>query len=271
MMNAIMVAIIMYLAKFFDWGYLNLQLRPIILGPMVGLVLGDLTQGILIGASIEAVFMGTFSVGGSVPSDIAAGAVLGTAFGILTGKGVATGVALAVPVGLLTTLLFNLVVLGFNFLVDFEDRSVAKHKDSRFNQAHIFAMIVYPIPFAIMAFIAIYAGVGPIESFMNNLPAQVMQMLNVMSQMLPALGMAILTKSMWDKEVIPFFFIGFTLAAYLGLNTMAIAIIGAAIAVYFIMNDFKHRKEMASLKSQRVVATASANEDMSNEMEDFLS
>lgn len=30
--------------------------RPIVLGPLVGLVLGDLQQGILIGASVELVF-----------------------------------------------------------------------------------------------------------------------------------------------------------------------------------------------------------------------
>lgn len=270
MINAILVAVVMYFAKFFDWGFLNLQIRPIILGPLVGLALGDLTQGIILGAAIEAVFMGTFSVGGSVPSDIPAGAIIGTAFGILTGKGVATGVALAVPVGLLTTLLFNLVVLFFNFLVDYEDRAIANKQDTKFSQAHYFAMFFYPIPFAIMTFIAVYAGVGPIEAFMNNLPAQVMQMLNVMAQMLPALGMAILTKSMWDKAIIPFFFIGFVLAAYLGLNTMAIAVLGGSIAVYFIFADFKRAKEMAALKKTGI-ATTTGSENMTNEMEDFLS
>lgn len=271
MFNALMVALVMYLSKFLDWGYLNIQVRPIILGLLVGLVLGDLTQGIIIGAAIEAVFMGTFSVGGSVPSDVAAGAVMGTAFGILTGKGVATGVALAIPVGLLTTLLFNLVVLFFNFLVDYEDRAIANKQDYKFNGAHYFAMFFYPIPFAIMAFFAIYAGVAPIEEFMNNMPVQINQMLNVMAQMLPALGMAILTKSMWDKEIMPFFFIGFALAAYLGLDTMAIAILGASAAIYFIFTDFKRKKEMAAMKRTNTVTPVTSDPNMTNEMEDFLS
>lgn len=270
MFEAFLVAIVMYLAKFFDWGFLNIQIRPIILGPLVGLLLGDLTQGIILGAAIEAVFMGTFSVGGSVPSDITAGAIFGTAFGILTGQGVAVGVALAVPVGLLTTLLFNLVVFFFNFLVDFEDRSVANRNEKNFNRAHYFAMFFYPIPFAVMTFIAISAGVEPIESFMQNLPGQVTAMLNVMAQMLPALGMAILTKSMWDKEIIPFFFVGFVLAAYLGMNTMGIAVLGASIAIYFIYADFKKSKELAMLKKAKVVVN-NQNENVSDEMEDFLS
>jgi mannose/fructose/N-acetylgalactosamine-specific phosphotransferase system component IIC len=271
MIQALLVSLVMYAAKFFDWGFLNIQIRPIILGPLVGLALGDFQQGIILGAAIEAVFMGTFTVGGSVPSDVPAGAIIGTAFGILTGKGVATGVALAVPVGLLTTLLFNLVVLFFNFLVDYEDRSIANRNDKNFHRAHVFAMVFYPIPFAIMTFIAIYAGVGPIQGFMDALPAQVNQMLNVMAQILPALGMAILLKSMWDKEIVPFFFIGFVLAAYLGMNTMAVAILGGAMAVYFILNDFKKSKEMAALKQSGMTVNPSNNSDMTNEMEDFLS
>ncbi|HIY58352.1 MAG TPA: PTS sugar transporter subunit IIC [Candidatus Tetragenococcus pullicola] len=271
MKDALLVALVMYLAKFLDWGALNIQVRPIILGPLVGLVLGDLTQGIILGAAIEAVFMGTFTVGGSVPSDIPSGAIFGTAFGILTGKGVAVGVALAVPVGLLATLLFNLVCLFFNFLVSYQDRAIAEKNDRRFNQIHIFAMFFYPIPFAIMTFIAIKAGVGPIESFMNSLPDQVMAMLNVMAQMLPALGMAILTKSMWDKEIIPFFFIGFVLAAYLGMDTMGIAVLGAALAIYFIFTDFKKKKEMAALKRSPQADQTNDSSEMTDEMEDFLS
>lgn len=281
MTQALLVAVVMYLSKFLDWGILNIQPRPIWICPLVGLVLGDLTQGIILGAAIEAVFMGTFTVGGSVPSDIQSGAVFGAAFGILTAQGasldqaVNTGVAMAVPAGLLATLLFNLVVFFFNFVHDYMDRAVAAHNDKAFNAAHIFTIFFYPLPFAVMTFIGIYVGVEPITNLMNNMPAQVNQMLTVMSQALPALGMAILIKSMWDKETLPFYFIGFALAAYLGLGTMAIAIIGGAFAVFYIFTDYKHRQEMDALKRRSVPApaaeAAASAPALTNEMEDFLS
>lgn len=271
MRDAIFVAIVMFMVKFFDWGFINLMPRPIWIGPLVGLALGDLKSGIMIGAAIEAVFMGTFTVGGSVPSDITAAAVFGTAFGILTGKGVNTGVALSVPVGLLAVLLFNLVCLFFNFVVDYEDRAIANHNDKKFTQAHFFAMIFYPLVFAIVTFIVIRVGASPVESFMNNLPAAVTRMLNVMAQTLPALGMAILTKSMWDREIIPFFFVGFVLAAYLNMNTMSIAILGGAVAIYFIQKDYRQTKEMNELKKQHMNVQKSSNSDgVDDEMEDFL-
>lgn len=265
LVKAILVGLVMFLVKFLDWGFINIMPRPIWIGPLVGLVLGDLPQGCIIGAAIEAVFMGTFTVGGSVPSDITAAAVFGTAFGILTGKGTNTGVALSVPVGLLAVLLFNLVCLFFNFVVDYEDKAVANHNDKKFTHAHFFAMFFYPSVFFIVTVIVLEFGVTPVQHFMTNLPTQVNQMLNVMAQLLPALGMAILINSMWDREIIPLFFVGFALAAYLKLDTMAIAILAGAFAIYFIINDYNGQKELNSLKENHVKANSNS------EKEDFFS
>lgn len=268
LVQAILVGLVMFLVKWLDWGFLNIMPRPIWIGPLVGLVLGDLPTGCIIGASIEAVFMGTFTIGGSVPSDITAAAVFGTAFGILTGKGVSTGVALSVPVGLLAVLLFNLVCLFFNFVVDYEDRAVAAHNERKFNQAHFFAMFFYPFVFFITTVIVLEFGVTPVQHFMDALPAQVNQMLNVMAQLLPALGMAILVSSMWDKELIPLFFAGFAMAAYLKLDTMGIAVIAGAIAIWFIFSDYRHTKEIKELKKHSSGPSAGSGDD---ETEDFLS
>lgn len=281
MTQALLVALVMYLSKFLDWGILNIQCRAIWICPLVGLVLGDFTMGVLLGAAIEAVFMGTFSVGGSVPSDIQSGAIFGAAFGILTSQegsidqAVTIGVAMAVPAGLLATLLFNLVVFFFNFVQDYMDRAVEEHNDKKFNATHIFTMFFYPIPFAVMTFIGIYVGVEPISNLINNMPVQIDQALTVMSQILPALGMAILIKSMWDAETLPFYFVGFAFAAYLGLDTMGIAIIGAALAVFYIYKDYTQRQELESLKKRRPeIAAASGGipaDALDDEMEDFLS
>ena len=46
--------------------YIN---RPIILAPLVGLIVGNLEQSIVIGASLELFFMGAVSVGAYIPPD----------------------------------------------------------------------------------------------------------------------------------------------------------------------------------------------------------
>ena len=47
--------------------------RPLVLGPLVGLVLGDPSQGIIIGATLELIFMGNIKVGAAIPPDVITG------------------------------------------------------------------------------------------------------------------------------------------------------------------------------------------------------
>ena len=65
----------------------NLIQRPIVLGPLVGLILGDLQMGIVVGATLELAFLGQVSVGAYIPPNVIVGGVLGLTFAITTGKG----------------------------------------------------------------------------------------------------------------------------------------------------------------------------------------
>lgn len=41
--------------------------RPLIMGTLTGIVLGDIEAGVRIGATMELAFMGAFSIGASIP------------------------------------------------------------------------------------------------------------------------------------------------------------------------------------------------------------
>lgn len=81
-------------------GWQTLQ-RPIITATLTGLLLGDLQTGLLMAASLEAIFMGISAIGGSVPADACASSIIAVAYAILTGADVETGLALAMPIGTL--------------------------------------------------------------------------------------------------------------------------------------------------------------------------
>ncbi|MBQ9620369.1 MAG: PTS sugar transporter subunit IIC, partial [Atopobiaceae bacterium] len=49
--------------------------RPIVLGALVGLALGDAATGTIIGFSLELVFMGMQAIGASIPPDMIVGSV----------------------------------------------------------------------------------------------------------------------------------------------------------------------------------------------------
>lgn len=75
--------------------------RPLILGPLVGIILGDLQTGIIVGASLELVMMGVVGIGSATPPDTVSGSILATAFAITSGLDISAAVALALPIATL--------------------------------------------------------------------------------------------------------------------------------------------------------------------------
>lgn len=82
--------------------------RPIVMGPLTGLVLGDLTTGIEIGAALELAYIGVIEIGASVPQDMVSSAILGTVFAISTGKGISAALTFGLPLSMLVLLVQNL-------------------------------------------------------------------------------------------------------------------------------------------------------------------
>ena len=84
--------------------------RPIVVAPITGLILGDFRTGIVMGASLEALYMGISAIGGVVPADALTSSIIAVAFSIVTHSDMETGLALAMPIG---TIMSNLRIVTF--------------------------------------------------------------------------------------------------------------------------------------------------------------
>jgi fructoselysine/glucoselysine PTS system EIID component len=205
--------------------------RPLVLGPLVGLVLGDLTQGVMIGATLELIFMGNIKVGAAIPPDIITGGVLGTAFAILSHKGPAIALALAVPISILSEMVISGLFV-FRAIFNKKFNQYAQEGDYRkIQRLHIFSGLLKPLLMGIIIFIALELGTNAVKSFLDLIPPWVQSGLQVAGNMLPALGFALLINLMFNKRVAPYFFLGFMLAAYLKLPIIAIGGLGVIIAL----------------------------------------
>jgi PTS system mannose-specific IIC component len=256
--TALLVALVMYIAKFADHtlGQPLIE-RPLICGAMVGLVLGDLQQGIIIGATLELIFLGTITIGGSVPADLAVGSVLATAFTILTKAEPAVAVALALPISLLAVFVYQVEKLVYTGLVEKYDALLNEGKDRAALGMTLGMTLFYGVPFAFIAFFGVLFGTDVIRSLVESIPDTVMRGMTAVGGILPALGFAILLKALWNRNIAAFFFIGFAMAAYLKLPIMGIAIIAASVAVYLCFNEFNQLKA----NKQNAAAAAPASVD----------
>lgn len=217
--------------------------RPIITAPLVGLVLGDLHTGILVGATLELVFMGAFPIGASNPPDFVSGAIISTAYVILSGQDVAVAVVLAVPIATLILLFDNLqMTVLLTWAAHIADKYAEKGDIRGVERVQIIAGIGNKVILALVVGLGFIAGVPVIEKILEYIPAFVTNGLNVAAGVIPAIGFAMLARMMLTKKSMPFLLLGFVLAAYLEIPVIGVALFGVVAAlVYF--NGIMSNKE----------------------------
>ncbi|OOM82259.1 N-acetylgalactosamine permease IIC component 1 [Clostridium puniceum] len=260
--EGLLVALVIFIVKFFDWVFCLQLNRPMVTGTLVGIVLGHPAEGITLGAAIELVFLGAITIGGSVPQEIAIGGVLATAYAILLKQNVQVAIALAVPISILGAFFYNILKLFFTALVEKLDRHLDNKDEKNFNRLFLSQLLIFPSAFAIVVFIGIVAGTNTIETIVNAIPPVVMNGLTTAAGILPALGFGLLLKMLWQKNIALFFFAGFAMAAYLNLSNMGVAIFAACISVYICISDYTDKKKIAVNDNSKISQTS--------EMEDFF-
>lgn len=206
--------------------------RPIVLGGIVGLIMGDFTTGLITGGTLELIWMGMVPLAGAQPPNVVIGGIIGTAFAILTKQDPKTAVGIAIPFAIavqgLVTLLFTL----FSPMMQKVDAYASKGNYKGIEKINYLGATNYFLVSAIVAFLPVYFGAGAANHIISALPQWILSGLSVAGGIMPAIGFAILLKIMLKKEYVMFFIVGFVLVAYLNMTTLAIALIGLAIALY---------------------------------------
>lgn len=263
--EALLVGLLMFLGMLTDTGLGDPMIkRPLVMGALTGLVLGDLQTGIVTGASLEVIFLGITSIGGALPSDSFTGSIFGTAFAILSGEGIEVAMALAVPISLLATTITTVVNIGFAAMMPQVDKFNEEGNQRGVEAIHLACMILKPLAFGVVGFLGIMLGAEAVSAFIDSIPEVIMNGLTVAGQALPALGMAMLLNMLWDKQIAVFLVLGFVLYAYLELPLIAICLVGLVIAVYTSFKDMQ-LNNMAKLQSASAAVSNSDEEDFFND------
>ena len=225
--------------------------RPLVTGMLTGLILGDIQQGIIVGASLQLIFMGIGSVGAAVPPDQTIGSLIATALAILSGQGAEIALTLAIPVAVAAQ---SLDILGRTFCTIFihmADGYAEKEQYGKLSMAHYLGLLVHFVRVSVIVFPAIYFGVDAVQAFISVIPQSVLHGLEVSGGMLPAVGFGMLLTMLNIPHLFPFFFIGFALAIFGGFSTVGVTMV--AVCVALIIDYYK--------KNQTTVETASTNID----------
>ena len=211
---------------------------------IVGAVMGDMKSAMIIGASLQLIYLGVISAGGNQPSDPCLASYIAIPFAMVSGLDTTAAVALAVPLGLLGPQITNLLYLAAGFFAQKGDRFIEKGDAGGMTRwAVIYVGIIRCIVFSVPVAIGLYFGAGALEGVLDNIPQFLTNGLSAIGSCLPAVGFAIIASLISKPKYMPFFFGGFFLIQYTHIGTIPLLLLGLFLTflyLTFTAKDYLH-------------------------------
>lgn len=234
--------------------------RPLIACTLIGLVLGDLKTGIIIGGTLEMMALGWMNIGAAMAPDAALASVVSTILVIAGKQDVSAGIAIAIPIaaaGQVLTILARTITVFFQHQAD---RAVENGNLKIIDFCHIGALLVQALRVSIPAVIvAMFVGTDIVQNMLASIPPVVTGGLRVGGGVVVVVGYAMVINMMEAKHLMPFFFLGFVVAAILQLNLVALGVIGTVAAIIYIQLNPK-------FNASAVATTSASSSDEDDEL-----
>jgi len=228
--------------------------RPLIGGTLVGLVMGNPIEGMKIGATINVLYLGWISAGGTLPSDPSLAGYLGTALALGAGLDAQTALTLAVPLGILGGITWAIRMSVSPLFVHWADKYAEEGNIRMVGFCNVVPpqILLFIISFFPVFFGALY-GVDAVKGVLNAIASinifganySLLGALYIAGGMLGAVGIAMNLRFLFRGAVAAYFFLGFLLATVFqamgsvkgleGISQSSIVIIGVVgVALAFL-------------------------------------
>ena len=206
---------------------------PVFAGFITGLIMGDVTTGLLIGGNLQLFVLGVGTFGGASRIDATSGAVLATAFSV--SQGIATDLAIttiAVPVAALLTYFDVLGRMTTTFFAHRIDAAIERFDYNGIERNYLLGAIPWALSRALPVFFALAFGGEFVQHVVDFVTKYqwVADGLTLAGRMLPGLGFAILLRYLPVKRNLHYLAMGFGLTAMLTVLYSYVTGLGGAVA-----------------------------------------
>ena len=212
--------------------------QPIIACSLIGLATGHLAECIMLGGALQLIALGWANVGAAVAPDAALASVASAIIFVKAGNFTSAGqnVAIAAAITLATVgLVLTMVVRTLSVVIIHQaDREAEKGNFGGVEFWHMVALACQGLRIAIPAGLLLFIPSEIIQGALGSLPAWFTEGMTIGGGFVVAVGYAMVINLMANKEVWPFFFLGFALAPVKELTLIATGIIGVAAAIIYL-------------------------------------
>lgn len=215
--------------------------RPIIVGTLAGIILGDCQMGVICGGLTELAYTGLTPVGGTQPPNPVIAGIMGPVLVHITSN---MSPAAAVPLTLPFALLMQYIILfyysSFSFFMAKADKA-AKNGDVRgLQKISLVTLSIVGISYGVVIFLSSYLVQKPIASLVNSIPGWLCNGFQLAGGILPAVGFALLLRVILKKDFIAYLIIGLIFTAFVKTpNLLPVALLGVAFALYGYFKDIE--------------------------------
>ena len=105
-------------------------------------------------------------------------------------------------------------------------------------------------------------GTGAVQDMLNAIPPVISGGLQVAGGFIVVVGYAMVINMMGAQYLMPFFFLGFVVAAFTNFNLVALGVIGLVCAVVYIQLNPKYQEVAAA-----PAAAAASSSDLDDELD----
>lgn len=227
------------------YGWIHLTRQPLVLAIPIGLIMGDVPNAMRIGAALQLIYLGAIAPGGTLPSDEALASCITIPLALYAGLSPELAVPIAMPLGLLGVFIDNLKRTYHSVFVRCADKAASELDVKGIKRNAFWYPLLVSVPLRVIPVtLGLYFGVDAIQGFLAALPDWAMHGLTVAGGILPALGFAVTIMVIGKTSLLPYFVLGFAVAAYSGVNMIGLAVFAVCIAI--IQSHFAKQSQLVS-------------------------
>ena len=200
-----------------------------------GVVVGNPTYGLVVGGTLQMTQLGAGTYGGASIPNITSSGMITTALGAITG---ADPVTFAASIGVALAALFTQLDILARFsntvFQHIADKYVESGNTKGITLMNHLGIIPWGLSRGLPVFVLLLFGQGLVDTLMAIIPQWLMDGFKLAGGLLPVVGFAILLRYLPVQKKPQYVILGFVLAAYLGMTTLGVALVGlvAALIVY---------------------------------------
>lgn len=239
--------------------------QPLIACSVMGLILGDPTQGVMLGAQLQLITMGWMNIGAAVAPDPALAALISSILVCFYKQDLGTGMAIAIPIaaaGQILSIFARSLAVGFQHKAD-----VSAEKGNLFaiDACNLGALVLQALRVVIPVLIVALINAHAVTVMLNAIPDVIKNGLTVAGGFIVVVGYAMVIQMIEANYLMPFFFLGFVIAIFSKFNLVALGIVGACLGIIYIQLNPKYIK-----KAQSAQSSVASDDDLDALLEDDL-